>query len=117
MSRKETLIATAATLTARIAADTAKLAATQSQVDQFDLIESIDVGSKVTFLIGRADTRKEVVGEVVAVKVETAPEPEDGSEPATSRKFKISASPTGDDFDAAFFVIAESQVISVVTEE
>lgn len=114
MSRKIALIATVATLTARIAADTLKLAATQAQVDQFDLIESIDVGSNVAFLIGRAETRKEVVGRVTAVKSETVGE---GDAAVTSRKFKVEYTPTGDAFDSTFGVISESQVLSVVVPE
>jgi hypothetical protein len=114
MSRKIALLATIATLTTRIAADTAKLAATQSQVDQFDLIEGIDVGTNVSFLIGRAETRKEVVGRVTAVKSETVGE---GEAAVTSRKFKVEYTPTGDAFDSTFGVIAESQVLAVVVDE
>lgn len=114
MSRKIALIATIATLTARIEADTLKLAATQSQVDQFDLIEGIDVGSKVSFLIGRAETRKEVVGVVTAAKSEVTGE---GEAAVTSRKFKVEYTPTGDAFDSTFAVIGESQVLSVVVAE
>lgn len=118
MSRKIALIATLSALTLRVAADTAKLATVQKQIDAFDLIESIDTGVSVSFLIGRAETRQEVAGRVTAVKageVTVTVNEETGEETTTTgaRKFKVEYTATGDAFDATFAVITEAQVIAV----
>lgn len=114
MSRKIALIAIVSALTLRIAADTAKLAQTNKQVEAFDLIEGIAVGTSVSFLIGRAETRQEVVGRVTAVKAgEVTVNEETLVETTGPRKFKVEYTATGDAFDATFAVITESQVIAV----
>lgn len=114
MSRKIALIASVSALNLRIAADTAKLASLNKQVEAFDLIEGIEAGTSVSFLIGRAETRQEVVGRVTAVKAgDVTVNEETLEETVGARKFKVEYTPTGDAFDATFAVIAESQVISV----
>lgn len=113
-ARKIALIASVSALNIRIAADTTKLAALTKQVEAFDLIEGIDVGTSVSFLIGRAETRQEVVGRVTAVKAgEVTVNEETGVETVGARKFKVEYTATGDAFDATFAVITESQVIAV----
>uniref|UniRef100_A0AAU6W1F4 Uncharacterized protein n=1 Tax=Pseudomonas phage Drael01 TaxID=3138533 RepID=A0AAU6W1F4_9VIRU len=104
---KTALIATIATLAARIAADTVKHEAATKQLEQFDLLDAVTTDSQVEFKIGRAETRRSVVGVVRAVKVE-----EDGS-----KKFKVEYTPTGDSFDNTFAVISLSQVERVHADE
>lgn len=104
---KTILIASIATLTARIAVDTAKLASQQSQLEQFDLLEAVTVNSQIEFKIGRAETRRAVVGTVRAVKVE-----EDGS-----KKYKVEYTPTGDEFDNTFAVVPSNLIDRVHADE
>lgn len=107
MSAKETLIASIATLATRIAADTEKHAKLTGQLEQFDLLDAVTEGSQVEFKIGRAETRRAVVGTVKAVKVE-----EDGS-----KKYKVEYTPTGDVFDNTFAVITQNLIERVHADE
>lgn len=114
---KSALIATLATLATRIAADTEKHAKLTVQLEQFDLLDAVAVGSQIEFKIGRAETRRGVVGIVRAVKVE-----EDGS-----KKFKVEYNPNDTGvvldalvevgFDGAFSVITTSQIDRVHADE
>lgn len=113
MSRKIALIASIATLSALIVASQEKLDAANIQLAQFDAIAAVDVGATVTFLIGRADTRREVRGLVKAVREEASVTLEDGSVVEGKRTFKVEYTETGDAFDAVVSAIAESQIIRV----
>lgn len=111
---KVILAATIATLTARIAADTAKLATAETQLEQFDLLDAVTVGSQIEFKIGRDTTRRAVVGQVRAVKVE-----EDGS-----KKFKVEYSLNTEDgsydadgFENTFGVVATAAITRVHADE
>lgn len=111
---KTTLIASIATTAALIDSLTEKLGKAELklveqnvQLEQYDALEAVDVGSTVTFKIGRAETRRTVEGLVKAVKVE-----EDGS-----KKLKVEYTPTGDAFDNTFAVIKTSEIVEVVTDE
>lgn len=104
---KTTLIAAIATLATRIAADTEKHAKLTSQLEQFDLLDAVTVNSQIEFKIGRADTRRSVVGTVELVKAE-----EDGS-----KKYKVKYTPTGDEFDNTFAVVTQSQIERVHADE
>lgn len=104
---KTALIASIATLATRIAADTEKHAKLTVQLEQFDLLDGVTVNSEVEFKIGRAETRRAVVGKVKAVKTE-----EDGS-----KKYKVEYTPTGDEFDNTFAVITQGQIDRVHTDE
>lgn len=113
MSRKIALIASIQTLTALILSSQEKLDAANSQLAQFDAIAAVDVGSNVVFLIGRAETRREVTGLVKAVRQEEGVTQEDGSVLEGKRSFKVEYTETGDAFDAVVSAIAESQIIRV----
>lgn len=78
-----------------------KLGALNVQLADFDKLDAVDVGSEVEFKIGRADTRRVVLGVVKAVKVE-----EDGT-----KKLKVEYTPTGDEFDNTFAVIKTSEIV------
>ncbi|QHJ82057.1 MAG: hypothetical protein [Bacteriophage sp.] len=78
-----------------------KLVELNTQLADFDKLDAVDVGSVVEFKIGRADTRRVVLGIVKAVKVE-----EDGS-----KKLKVEYTPTGDEFDNTFAVIKTSEIV------
>lgn len=104
---KATLIANIATLAARIAADTEKHGKLTVQLEQFDLLDSVTVNSQIEFKIGRAETRRAVVGTVKAVKVE-----EDGS-----KKYKVEYTPTGDEFDNTFAVVTQNLIERVHADE
>lgn len=107
MSAKATLIAAIATLALRIAADTEKHIKLAAQLEQFDLLDAVKSDSQIEFKIGRAETRRLVVGTVKAVKVE-----EDGS-----KKYKVEYTPTGDVFDNTFAVVLQSQIERVHADE
>lgn len=104
---KLALIASIATLATRIAADTAKHAKLTTQLEQFDLLDAVTVNTQVEFKIGRAETRRAVVGTVKAVKSE-----EDGS-----KKYKVEYTPTGDEFDNTFAVITQNLIDRVHADE
>ena len=104
---KIALVASIATLAARITADTEKHAKLTVQLEQFDLLDGVNVGSQVEFKIGRAETRRAVIGTVKAVKVE-----EDGS-----KKYKIEYTPIGDEFDNTFAVITQNLIERVHADE
>lgn len=117
--QKSKLSALIATLTARIAADTAKLNEVTVQLEQFDAIAAVGVDSVVLFKVGRAETRRQVQGVVLAVKTETvaAKHDEEGNQTAEAydvRSFKVQY---GEDFDAQLAVITESQIEGVVAAE
>lgn len=113
-ARKSALIAAIATLAATIATATEKQQALQLQVDAFDAIEAVDVGSNIVFLIGRADTRREVVGSVKAVRKEADTTDEEGNITAYGKRvFKVEYTETGDAFDAVQCVVADAQVLRV----
>ena len=123
MSRKAQLIAaieanTAARVKAeqRVAQLLTKEAELILQVQQLDAIEALDVGSQVLVKVGRGETRAEVVGTIRAVKPGESRTEEDGSVITSDRLFKVEVSRSGDEFDAEFVVVPESQV-SVVTAE
>lgn len=107
MSAKETLIASIATIAARIANDTEKHGKLTAQLEQFDLLEAVTVGTQVEFKVGRAETRRDVIGTVKAVKVL-----EDGT-----KRLKVEYSTTGDEFDIDFAVIGVNQIGRVHADE
>ncbi|QQO90778.1 hypothetical protein [Pseudomonas phage Misse] len=104
---KTALIASIATIATRIAADTEKHAKLTVQLEQFDLLDAVTVNSQIEFKIGRAETRRAVVGTVKAVKVE-----EDGS-----KKYKVEYTPTGDEFDNTFAVVTQNLIERVHADE
>lgn len=104
---KTALIASIAVLATRIAADTEKHDKLTSQLEQFDLLDAVTVNSQIEFKIGRAETRRPVVGTVKAVKVE-----EDGS-----KKYKVEYTPTGDAFDNTFAVVTSNLIDRVHADE
>lgn len=104
---KIALIASIATIANRIAADTEKHAKLTVQLEQFDLLDQVTVNSQIEFKIGRAETRRAVVGTVKAVKVE-----EDGS-----KKYKVEYTPTGDAFDNTFAVVTQNLIERVHADE
>lgn len=106
-SAKETLIASIATIAARIANDTEKHGKLTAQLEQFDLLEAVTVGTQVEFKVGRAETRRDVIGTVKAVKVL-----EDGT-----KRLKVEYSTTGDEFDIDFAVIGVNQIGRVHADE
>ena len=61
MSKIESAIAT---LKTRIAADTIKLAELEKQLGSAALLDAVAAGFTVSFKVGRAETRREVVGTV-----------------------------------------------------
>ena len=124
MSRKAQLIAaiTAAT-EARVKAEqrVANLLAKEEELirqsQQLAAIEALDVGSQVLVKVGRGETRAEVVGTIRAVKPGESRTEEDGSVITSDRLFKVEVSRSGDEFDAEFVVVSESQVGLVYAEE
>lgn len=104
---KIALIAAIAVLATRIEADTTKHGKLTNQLEQFDLLDAVTVGSQVEFKIGRAETRRAVVGTVRLVKTE-----EDGS-----KKYKVEYTPTGDEFDNTFAVITQNLIERVHADE
>lgn len=104
---KAILIAAIAATATRIAADTEKHEKLTKQLEQFDLLDQVTTGSQVEFKIGRAETRRAVVGTVKAVKVD-----EDGS-----KKYKVEYTPTGDEFDNTFSVITQNLIERVHADE
>jgi len=123
MSRKAQLIsAIEATAAARAKAEqrVANLLAKEDelnrQVRELDAIEALDVGSQVLVKVGRGETRAEVIGTIRAVKPGESRTEEDGSVIVSDRLFKVEVSRSGDEFDAEFVVVPESQV-GVVTAD
>lgn len=117
MSRKAQLIAAIeATAAARAKAEqrVANLLAKEEelnrQVRELDAIEALDVGSQVLVKVGRGETRTEVIGTIRAVKPGESRTEEDGSVITSDRLFKVEVSRSGDEFDAEFVVVPESQV-------
>lgn len=111
---KTLLIASIATLATRIAADTEKHAKLTVQLEQFDLLDAVTSGTQVEFKVGRADTRRSVIGTVRLVKVE-----EDGS-----KKYKVEYSPSTVDgaydaeaFDNTFAVLTQNLIDRVHADE
>lgn len=124
MSRKAQLIAAIeATAAARAKAEQrvahllAKEEELNRQVRELDAIEALDVGSQVLVKVGRGETRAEVVGTVRAVKPGESRTEEDGSVITSDRLFKVEVSRSGDEFDAEFVVVPESQVGLVPVQE
>lgn len=122
MSRKAQLIAAIeATTAARAKAEqrVSQLIAKEEdllrQVRELDAIEALDVGSQVLVKVGRGETRVEVVGTIRAVKPGETRVEADGSVSTRERLFKVEVSRSGDEFDAEFVVVSESQVC-IVTE-
>lgn len=117
MSRKAQLIAAIeATAAARAKAEqrVTQLIAKEEdllrQVRELDAIEALDVGSQVLVKVGRGETRVEVIGTIRAVKPGETRVEADGSVSTTERLFKVEVSRSGDEFDAEFVVVSESQV-------
>ena len=113
---------TIATLQEKLAAAIEKQANLQNQLDNFDRIAALDVGSEVVVTIGRGETKATVVGVIEAVKPgEVIPATETEEESVGPRTFKIKATRTGDEFDAEFVVLTEDKVslpeVEEVTEE
>lgn len=100
-SRAEKLADQIAVLAKRIAADTAKLAEVQGQLESVDKLEGVTAGSQVTVKLGRADTARIEAGTITGVKTN-----EDGS-----RQFKFFY---GVGFDSDTVVINEGQIVSVL---
>ena len=117
MSRKAQLIdAIESTSAARVKAEqrVAQLLAKEEdllrQVRELDAIEALDVGSQVLVKVGRGETRAEVIGTIRAVRPGETSVWEDGSVITRERLFKVEVSRSGDEFDAEFVVVSESQV-------
>lgn len=118
MSKKSVITAaliaiaeTIANLNAKLATAIEKQATLQNQLDNFDRIAALDVGSEVVVTIGRGETKATVVGVIEAVKPgEVIPATEDSEESVGPRTFKIKATRTGDEFDAEFVVLTEDKV-------
>lgn len=104
---KTNLEAQIKTLHTRIANDTEKLAQVTQQLEQYDLLEGVTTGTTVEFKIGRADTRRSVLGVVKAVK----------EEPEGVKKYKVEYTPTGDAFDNTFTVLMQYNIDRVVKDE
>lgn len=106
-------VAAVAALNEKLVAATDKVAALQNQLDNFDAIEALDVGSEVLVQVGRGETRQELVGTIKAVKageITVEGEGEEAREVVGDRTFKVEVSRTGDEFDSEFVVVKESQV-------
>lgn len=113
-----TAIAAATKLAEKLEAQNAKVADLKDKIASIDAIEALDVGSSVIVVIGRADTRQEVIGRIVAVKAgEVIPavvNEETGEEvkPACvgPRLFKVEFTRSGDAFDNEFTITDEDKV-------
>jgi hypothetical protein len=95
------------TLQTRIVNDTEKLKQVEQQLEQYDLLEGVTVGTTIEFKIGRADTRRAVLGVVKAVK----------EEPEGVKKYKVEYTPTGEAFDNTFVVLMQYNIDRVVKDE
>lgn len=109
-------------LTEKLDAAGAKVAALTNQLANLDAIEALGVGSEVRIKVGRGETRQEVVGVIRAVKagevtVVEATEEAEAYEVVGDRTFKVEFSRSGDSFDSEFAIVAESLVSLPVTDE
>lgn len=123
MSKLSIIIASIATIEAKIvkALETvenlqAKLAEQLNLRDNFAAIEALAEGSQVRVTVGRAETKQELVGTIVAVRPGEVSQNEEGEEVVGERLFKVKVTRTGDEFDAEFVTVAESRVGIVQTE-
>lgn len=109
-------------LTEKLDAAGAKVAALTNQLANLDAIEALGVGSEVVIKVGRGETRQEVVGVIKAVKagevtMVEATEEAEAYEVVGDRTFKVEFSRSGDSFDSEFAIVAESAVSLPVTDE
>jgi hypothetical protein len=100
LTRAEKLAKQITTLETRIAADTAKLAEVKQELETSERLASVGVGTLVTIKLGRAETTREVAGEVLGVK-----DDDNGA-----RRYKISY---GEGFDADVVIIQPSQIVAI----
>lgn len=97
LTAAEKLAKRIAFLTQRIASDKEELEELARESDAQATVAQIAAGYTVVAVLGRAETKREVRGVIVGVKVE-----EDGD-----RKFKVAY---GEGFDADFVVVRVSQL-------
>jgi hypothetical protein len=100
LTRAEKLAKQITTLETRIAADTAKLAEVRQELETSERLASVGVGTLVTIKLGRAETTREVAGEVLGVK-----DDDNGA-----RRYKVSY---GEGFDADVVIIQPSQIVAI----
>lgn len=100
LTRAEKYAKTIATLEARIAADTAKLAEVKLEAETATKLSGVTTNSVIVAKLGRAESTREVLARVVGVK----------EEDSGARKFKILF---GEGIDTDTVIIQESQIVSV----
>jgi hypothetical protein len=103
-TRKEKLYAKLETLAKRITADTEAYNVLKAEYEMIDALDNVSVGTQVVIKQGRADTAREVIGTVIAVKHE-----DDGS-----AKYKVQY---GEGFDADIAVVTAAGIIRIATTE
>lgn len=100
LTRAEKLAKQVEVLEKRIAADTDKLAEVKQEIETSERLSSVTVGTLVTIKLGRAETTREVAGEVLGVK-----DDDNGA-----RRYKVSY---GEGFDADVVIIQPSQIVAI----
>ena len=123
MSKLAIIVASIATIEAKIvkALETvenlqAKLAEQLNLRDNFAAIEALAEGYQVRVTVGRAETKQELIGTIVAVRPGEVTVDDEGVESVGERLFKVKVTRTGDEFDAEFVTVSESRVGIVQAE-
>lgn len=103
-TRKEKLYAKLELLAKRITADTEAYNKLKEEYEMIDAMDNVSVGTQIVIKQGRADTAREIVGTVIAVKHE-----EDGT-----AKYKVQY---GEGFDADIAVVTAAGILRIATTE